>query len=57
LEKANDLLVARRQKGHGKHWSAQTSDALAALQTIRLNDEWDQYWQSRDAATSLAAAA
>jgi hypothetical protein len=43
LEKANDLLVARRQKGHGRHWSAQTSDALAALQTARLNEEWDEY--------------
>src|SRR5512144_1521778 len=30
-EKANDLIVARRQKGRGMHWSQQTSDALAAL--------------------------
>jgi hypothetical protein len=57
LEKANDLLVARRQKGHGRHWSAQTSDALAALQTARLNDEWDQYWQETGTTPGLAAAA
>jgi hypothetical protein len=43
-EKDNDLLVARRQKGQGMHWSAETSDGLAALQTVRLNGGWDAYW-------------
>jgi hypothetical protein len=43
-EKDNDLLVARRQKGKGMHWSAQMSDSLAALQTMRLNRNWDAYW-------------
>jgi len=43
-EKDNDLLVARRQKGKGMHWSAETSDGLAALQTIRLNRAWGTYW-------------
>jgi len=27
------------------HWSEQTSDALAALRTLMLNDSWDLYWQ------------
>ncbi len=40
-ETANDLLVARRQKGQGRHWSLTTSDALAALRTVLLNDGWD----------------
>jgi hypothetical protein len=44
-EKANDLIVARRQKHRGMHWSEQTSDALAALRTLMLNDAWDLYWQ------------
>lgn len=43
-EKDNDVLVARRQKGKGMHWSAETSDGLAALQTVRLNRAWDGYW-------------
>ena len=47
VEKGNDLLVARRQKHQGMHWSNQTSDALAALQTLLLNDGWDLYWQKR----------
>ncbi len=46
-EKFNDLLVARRQKGQGRHWSQETSDALAALRTLLLNGGWDRYWQQR----------
>jgi len=46
-EKANDLIVAQRQKGAGMHWSLQTSDALAALRTLMLNGGWDRYWQHR----------
>lgn len=45
VEKGNDLLVARRQKHQGMHWSEQTSDALAALRTLLLNGGWDGYWQ------------
>jgi hypothetical protein len=44
-EKANDLIVARRQKHKGMHWSEQTSDSLAALRTLLLNGGWDLYWQ------------
>ncbi len=46
-EKLNDLLVARRQKGAGRHRSHETSDALAALRTLLLNDGWARYWQHR----------
>jgi len=45
VEKGNDLIVARRQKHQGMHWSEQTSDALAALRTLMLNSGWDLYWQ------------
>ena len=45
VEKANDLIVDRRQKNRGMQWSEATSDALAALRTLMLNDGWDQYWQ------------
>jgi hypothetical protein len=47
VEKANDLIVAQRQKGAGMHWSLETSDALAALRTLMLNGGWDQYWRHR----------
>jgi hypothetical protein len=57
VEKANDLLVARRQKGHGMHWSGAMSDALAALRTRMLNREWEQYWQPQTPLERLTAAA
>lgn len=44
VEKANDLLVARRQKNKGMHWSIETSDSLVALKTLILNRQWDDYW-------------
>jgi len=46
-EKGNDLLVARRQKNQGMHWSEETSVALMRLRTLRLNGDWDRYWQQR----------
>jgi len=46
-EKLNDQLVARRQKGAGRHRSLETSDALAALRTLLLNGGWARYWQHR----------
>jgi hypothetical protein len=47
VEKANDLIVARRQKGRGMQWSLDTSNALAALRTLMLNGGWERYWQQR----------
>ncbi len=55
VEKANDLLVARRQKNRGMQWSAATSDALAALRTLMLNGGWEQYWQRREVLPLLAS--
>lgn len=47
-EKANDLLVARRQKHRGMHWREASSDGLAALRTLLLNGGWDRYWQTHE---------
>lgn len=46
-EKACDLIVSRRQKHKGMHWSRPTADGLAALKTLVLNNGWDLYWQKR----------
>ena len=46
-EKANDLLVARRQKHQGMHWCKASSDGLAALRTLLLNGGWDLYWKEQ----------
>jgi hypothetical protein len=55
VEKANDLIVARRQKNRGMQWSQATSDALAALRTLMLNGGWDRYWQQREVLPLLAS--
>jgi hypothetical protein len=55
VEKANDLLVARRQKNRGMQWSEATSDALAALRTLLLNGGWERYWQQHDVLPILAS--
>jgi uncharacterized protein UPF0236 len=47
VEKGNDLLVARRMKRRGMHWSLETADSLAALKTLWLNQGWDRYWARR----------
>ncbi len=54
VEKANDLIVARRQKKRGMQWSEATSDALAALRTLMLNGGWEQYWQNHEVLPLLA---
>ena len=54
VEKANDLLVARRQKNRGMQWSEATSDALAALSIKVLNGGWDRDWQQREVLPLLA---
>jgi hypothetical protein len=48
IEKGNDLIVARRQKRRGMHWSLETADRLAALKTLYLNQGWDLYWGRRE---------
>jgi hypothetical protein len=55
VEKANDLIVARRQKNRGMQWSEETSDALAGLRTLLLNCGWDRYWQQREVLPLLAS--
>jgi len=44
-EKANDQLVARRQKKKGQSWSQKGSGALTILKTLEINDKWNNYWQ------------
>ena len=55
VEKANDLIVARRQKNRGMQWSEATSDGLAALRTLMLNGGWEPYWQQREVLPLLTA--
>jgi hypothetical protein len=42
-EKMNDLLVSGRQKHNGMSWSVSGSSALAALEALKRNDDY-QHW-------------
>lgn len=44
-EKANDQIVAHRQKKKGQSWSQKGSGALTVLKTLELNNQWNKYWQ------------
>ena len=44
-EKANDRIVVRRQKRRGMQWNMASSDGLAALRTLLLDEGWESYWQ------------
>ena len=55
VEKANDLIGARRQKNRGMQWSEATSDALAALRTLMVGGGWNRYWQQREVLPLLAS--
>ena len=46
VEKANDLLVARRQKQRGMQWSEATSDGLAAL-LVQRDGHGPRAWRAR----------
>ena len=53
VEKANDLLVAQRQKHNGMAWSSKGSGSLAVLQMVYLNNQSDYWFQKRKLKFSL----
>lgn len=45
VEKAGDLVIAKRQKKHqGMHWGHLGADAVSALRTLWLNGDWQNHW-------------
>ena len=48
VEKANDLIVAQRQKHNGMAWSSYGSGSLAALQMIYLNHQSDLWFHKKE---------
>jgi hypothetical protein len=56
-EKANDTLVAKRQKHNGMSWSPNGSIALASLQAIVANKEHDLWLNEKKLRFSWALAA
>lgn len=54
-EKYNDLIVAERQKHNGMSWSADGSGALAALTTLVINGEHEQWFKTGEIRFAPAA--
>lgn len=48
VEKANDLIVAQRQKHNGMAWSPYGSGSLAALQMVYLNGQTDLWFRKKE---------
>lgn len=55
-EKANDLIVAQRQKHNGMSWSYPGSGALAVVTALRLNGELQTWIQDREVPFAFQAA-
>jgi hypothetical protein len=54
-EKANDIVVAARQKHNGMSWSQPGSSALATLQTLVCNDTHGKWLKERAVDFQMAA--
>jgi hypothetical protein len=50
MEKAVDIVVARRFKARGMSWFRRGVSALVRLRLLRLNGTWSDYWSERFAA-------
>jgi hypothetical protein len=50
MEKAVDLVIARRFKARGMSWFRRGVSALVRLRLLRLNGTWTSYWSERFAA-------
>ncbi len=47
VEKTVDITVARRFKKRGMSWYKRGANPLLMLRLLKLNGEWDTYWQER----------
>jgi hypothetical protein len=50
VERAVALVINWRMKKRGMRWCRQNADAVVALRTCRLNDEWDEHLTAHPAA-------
>jgi len=54
-EKMNDLVVSNRQKKNGMSWAKKGSLNLAIITTMKINDEYHNWFRSNEVKFSLAA--
>jgi hypothetical protein len=56
MEKTVDITVARRFKRRGMSWRPARVNPLLKLRFLKLNGEWNQYWQERQEALAQCTA-
>jgi len=56
VEKTVDITVSRRFKRRGMSWLRARVNPLLKLRLLKLNGEWDAYWQERQEALAQCAA-
>jgi len=56
VEKANDILVAQRQKHSGMSWSFKGSSSLSSISMVILNNDIDQWLRSHSFSFSMPGA-
>jgi len=49
MEKAIDILASRRLKSRGMSWRRPGADHMIRLRLLRLNKDWNRYWDQRRA--------
>lgn len=54
-EKMNDLVVSDRQKKNGMSWVKKGSLNLAVITTLKINDEYHNWFRNRELSFKLAA--
>jgi hypothetical protein len=54
-EKANDLIVAERQKHNGMSWSQSGSVSLASVTALKKNKEYKKWFRERELEFKLAS--
>jgi len=51
VEKAIDVTICRRFKKRGMSWYVHKANPLLALKLLKLNGEWETYWQQKGLVT------
>ncbi len=54
-EKMNDLIVSNRQKKNGMSWVKKGSLNLATITTLKINDEYNNWFRKREIKFRLSA--
>lgn len=51
LRKAVDITICRKFKKRGMSWYVYKTNPLLALRLLKLNEEWEIYWEKKGLVT------